>query len=250
MNKPSLINLKSGSYLVSPGEMISSHMYLKGVWEQEVIEISKYLLNGCMDPVVLDIGANLGSYAVPIASFIEKSNGRVYAFEPQRKIYNQLCGNIFVNDLDNLFAYNCALGNKVSTTEIKLPDYKKFWNPGALSLDSKSMIDRGLDSVLTNATESVSVFTLNSLQLTGTVLLIKLDVEGMEYDVLKGGDKFLKQHFYPTVILEVWKNEKDCSFNPSLLYLRNFGYDIYQITETEFIAQHPLSSLKRKYESK
>ena len=56
-------------------------------------------------PLVLDIGANLGAYAIPVAKKIASARGVVYAYEPQRIVYYQLCGNIFLNSLDNVHAF-------------------------------------------------------------------------------------------------------------------------------------------------
>lgn len=249
MNRPCLINVEAGSFIVTPGELISSHMYLRGAWEPVVINVSKYILESCNEPVVLDIGANFGSYAVPIATYVKERNGLVYAFEPQRKIYNQLCGNIFLNDLDNLFAFHCALGSKIATINTNIPDYKKFWNPGAFSINKDSMVERGLGEFLTQVQEEVNIFTLDSLHISKPVSLLKLDVEGMELDVIIGGKGFLKSHFYPPIIFEVW-NESSSMARETFLCLEEYGYALHRLSETEYIAQHPNSNVKRKYELK
>lgn len=249
MNKPCLINVETGSFIVTPGELISSHIYLRGMWEPVVINTSKYILQDSNEPVVFDIGSNFGSYAIPIATFIKEFKGIVYAFEPQRKIYNQLCGNIFLNDLDNLFAYHCALGSVISTVNTNIPDYKKFWNPGAFSIDKDSMVERGLGEFLTHVQEEVNIFTLDSLQSSKLVSLLKLDVEGMEYDVLVGSSKFLKNNLYPPIIFEVW-NPGSSLARKIFLYLEDFGYILQRLSDTEYIAQHPHSHVTRKYELK
>lgn len=49
--------------------------------------------------------------------------GTVHAFEPQRIIFQQLCGNAFLNGLDNIVPYEMAVGNPQSSPEhIDFPD--------------------------------------------------------------------------------------------------------------------------------
>ena len=54
---------------------------------------------------VIDIGANNGNFTIEFAELVG-DNGKVYAFEPQRIIFQQLCGNVFLNGLDNVYTYN------------------------------------------------------------------------------------------------------------------------------------------------
>jgi FkbM family methyltransferase len=48
---------------------------------------------------VLEVGANIGVFTVPLARFVHPG-GRVIAFEPQRIMYQMLCGNLALNAVD------------------------------------------------------------------------------------------------------------------------------------------------------
>ena len=67
---------------------------------------------------IIDIGANNGHFTVEFAQYVG-DNGKVHSFEPQRIIFQQLCGNVFLNGLDNVYTYNVALGDKVGITYVE-----------------------------------------------------------------------------------------------------------------------------------
>ncbi len=58
------------------------------------------MLLRCLSPgdTVFDIGANIGTHAVPFARQVTAA-GRVYAFEPQRHTFQYLCANAALNNL-------------------------------------------------------------------------------------------------------------------------------------------------------
>ena len=108
---------------------ISGVLAAHGVWDELTIHFAKTLIDGTpLKPVVIDVGANMGTFAVPIARHIEKLAGVVHAFEPQRIIYYQLCGNIFFNRIDNIFAHNFALSNADTISNVSPLDFNKSWN--------------------------------------------------------------------------------------------------------------------------
>src|SRR5437870_6179822 len=68
--------------------------------------------------VVVDAGANIGLVSIPIAQSVKTRGGVVHAFEPQRMMAYALCGAVALNDLENLFVYDLALG--ATSDSIKL----------------------------------------------------------------------------------------------------------------------------------
>ncbi len=84
---------------------------------------------------MLDIGANLGAYSIPLAKSMRDVGGVLMAFEPQRILYYQLCGNVVLNRLDNFIAINKAVGDYDGDIEIPEINYENNTNIGAFSLD-------------------------------------------------------------------------------------------------------------------
>lgn len=143
--------------------------------------------------VSVDAGANIGLVAVPIAQQVAPTNGKVYAFEAQRMMAYVLCGSAALNDLENLVIHNLALGSVAGTLSAEKPDYGKPQDFGLFSV-----VDQAKEQ-----SERVAVVTIDSLNLP-RLDFMKIDVEGMEIDVLKGCRDSLEQHL-PWCWIEYWK---------------------------------------------
>ena len=229
--------------LFSTNDVISSMLYNTGHWEQYIIEISKFLIKEVDNPIVLDVGANLGAYSIPIAKNICDLGGSVYGFEPQRIVYYQLCGNIILNRLDNYYAYNQAVGDFEGLIEIPEINYEKNHNIGAFSLNPALRQQLDVEQYMLPSTSKISMITLNSLELANAPALIKIDVEGYELNVLKGADEFLEKFNYPPLLFEAWDFDSFESARNNLLnYINYLGYKISLNIRQEYVAQHPKNS--------
>lgn len=157
--------------------------------------------------IVIEGGAHIGTLTIPIAKVVGPE-GRVIAFEPQRILYNLLCGNIALNECWNIIAYPVALG--VGGT-IKVPplDYSAIRNFGGLALSHKTG-----EEVLIKAVDD---FHLPSCR------LIKADVEGMEIDVLSGAKETILG-CHPFLYVE---NDRDEKSDRLRGLMQDFGYQLY-----------------------
>ena len=158
--------------------------------------------------VAAEVGANLGAFTVPLAKKAG-GQGRVYAFEPQPLIFQQLCANCAVNGLGNVEAFNAFCGD--SAGEVKIPpiDYSREINYGGF----------GIDQLPGNATgRPVRIMSLDSLELRRLDLL-KIDVEGMELDVLRGAVENIR-HRRPVIYLENNRREHSADLIETL-----FGFE-------------------------
>src|SRR5207244_4937791 len=82
---------------------------------------------------VLEVGANIGVFTVALARVV-RPGGRVIAFEPQRIMYQMLCGNLAIHAIDNVVAHNSAAGRSTGSIAVPSVDYTKPGNFGAVSL--------------------------------------------------------------------------------------------------------------------
>lgn len=238
-----LIKCDEADYLLSVKDtVISRDLYFHGEWEHSTLFIAKMLLHDVENAWVLDIGANLGAFTVPIAKYIAPKNGVLSAFEPQRIVYYQLCGNVFLNRLDNCYAHNFALG--ADETEVDIPelDFNIGNNIGAFSLQNEYVGEhRGLH--LSNKTHRVKQIKLDNLPPPCDSIklsLIKIDVEGWELPVLRNGQNLLAQHDYPPILFEVWNTDYFVSERVELLdFIQSLGYELTPLGEMDYLAQHP-----------
>lgn len=148
------------------------------------------------DPVIFDIGANIGTYATILAKSLPSS--AIYCFEPQRMIFQMLCGNFAINDYDNCYAYNLALGEQSTIVEITEPDYYAKNDFGTFSLINDRIADK---SGRTYRVEVLTVDEFVAKFLIPRIDFIKIDAEGMDLMVLKGARQTLAK-FSPGLLVE------------------------------------------------
>jgi FkbM family methyltransferase len=236
-----LARLDDADYLLfSTPDLITNTLLQNGTWEPNLVAITRMFSGGVDAPLVLDIGANLGAYTIPVAKELQKVSGTVVAFEPQRIVYYQLCGNIFLNRLDNVFALNQAVGETEESVQIPKIDYRNFTNIGAFSIERKYRELNGTEASMLSGSEPVTVITLDKLSLPERPVFIKLDVEGMELRVLKGGRNFLRKNLYPPILFEVWHESWFEKEKAALLTMfRELGYGVTPIGGCDHLAQHP-----------
>lgn len=147
--------------------------------------------------VVLDAGANIGLVTIPVAQLLTKKGGVVHAFEPQKMMSYALCGALALNDLENVEVYHQALGESNGILTADRVDYSQPQDFGLFSLAVQSE----------QHPHTVSVTTIDSLGLPRLDFL-KIDVEGMEVDALKGGRETIESHL-PWCWVEYWKGDTE-----------------------------------------
>jgi len=230
-----LIRAKNADFLCfweSAG--ISGVLTAHGVWDELTIHFAKVLIDLTPStPIILDVGANMGTFSIPVAKHIEGRSGLVHSFEPQRIVYYQLCGNVFLNRIDNIYTHNVALSDIDQCGHVKPLDYTKSWNIGAYSLgaDNRDGQKRGASQ------ERISFVKLDDFGINPEITLIKIDVEGMELEVLKGGMKSIAQSGFPPVFFEYNPGDPKGPYVTQLLV--EAGYKIFKYAEADYLAQHP-----------
>jgi FkbM family methyltransferase len=135
--------------------------------------------------VVLDIGAHIGMFAV-IASQITGKGGKVYAFEPAPGTFDLLKKTIAINAADNVITpLPQAVGAAVGKTTFFVSDSEADNGNSMVSYKE----DRKLNGIDIDITTVDTVVKEKNL---AKVNFIKIDVEGVEYDTLRGATETLK----------------------------------------------------------
>lgn len=164
---------------------VGYHLMNMGTENMESMWILQRYLQNKRAPVILDIGANIGAFTVQVADMVATVNGTVYAFEPQRQIYQMLCGNVALNSIDNVYAEKTAVGSSSKPITVPLIDYYKPASFGSVGLTGE-FDDVGQDLDFGNG-EVVSQIVIDEYFADhDNICVIKVDVEGMELDVLCG----------------------------------------------------------------
>jgi FkbM family methyltransferase len=231
-----LVKVDGTQFLVFKGsDLISNHLK-KALYEDDIHQLALKLLINEPGGLVLDIGANLGTFCVPLARKIPKLT--FHAFEPQRIINYQLCANVIINSLDNVHTYELALSDKDDQLNLVMPDYSNETNIGAFSVDMEVRKNE-YECATASITNKIDLAPLDLFALSD-IKLIKVDVEGHELEVLKGGIETIKANNYPPIIFEAWtwKPWYQEKRKELFSYLEGLGYQIQHLGENN-LAQHP-----------
>jgi len=224
--------------LFETNDCISQAIKSKGAFEPIVTTIAEWILNTKPAGCVIDIGANIGAFTIPLAK--KFSTFTFECFEVQRPVYYQLCGNVILNALSNVVAHHVGVSDAPGSMTITLPDYAAEHNVGCFSLDDQINKQVRADDAFAFQGDSVDVnlIKLDSMKFE-QVALIKIDVEGLELVVIRGALGTIVNNHYPPIIYEAWENdwydEKKTALNDFLVGL---GYQITQVGMNN-IAQHP-----------
>ncbi|WP_109078783.1 FkbM family methyltransferase [Aggregatibacter kilianii] len=215
----SLHQLKWGIFNLLKGDMISEFAKRYGEWSETEVQ---FLINNLAeDDNVIEVGSNIGMHSVPLAKAIPQ--GRLFCFEPQRIIYQQLCCNLNLNSLVNVYAFNSGVGNQNTVIETQSTDYNTSWNYGSFSLDKGFSTESPFHGATKN--EMTPIIKLDSqlqiAQLT-SLKLLKIDAEGFELKVLKGAQNTIKK-LQPLIFIEAHLH----SCNALLSHLRSINYRCY-----------------------
>lgn len=155
----------------------------------------------------VDCGANIGVHTIEWAGFMQ-GWGDVLAFEAQERIFYALAGNVAINNCLNATVKFAALGAEVGDIEIPEPNYLEPGSFGSFELKQKANnenIGQAIDYQAKG--NKISQVTLDSLALA-RVDMLKIDVEGMEDEVLTGAVKLIAEH-QPIIFVEFIKSDAD-----------------------------------------
>lgn len=170
------------------------------------------------NPVIFDVGANIGTFTTWMAQAFPK--GKLYSFEPQHAVFQQLAGNVAINNLYNVYTHNMGLGAANEYVTFNEPDYFNNCDFGTFTLKNQNHVPRTSQSMV------VEVRTLDSfmeLYQVERIDLLKIDVEGMDIEVLTGAQQAIKM-FRPAIFIE--HNDNKVSVKDEIIeFLSPYGYD-------------------------
>ena len=192
-------------------DFISTKKNLEGFYEKiELALFEKFIiLNKINKDTAVDAGANIGNHSL----FFRKYFKKVYAFEPNPNIFEILAFN---SKNKNIVPINKGLGSKKEKVFLK----QNLHNLGGSSIK--------IDQIYKSKVK-INIIKIDDFKFDGKVSFIKIDVEGYEYEVLKGAINTLRKD-KPLIWLEQSFNDFDSQGRTkSLEMLNKLGYRFFQI---------------------
>lgn len=206
---------------------VTEFLKTNGIYEEALSEFYEYALEP--GDIVFDIGANIGYFSVFFSRWVGP-NGRVFAFEPDARNIEYLKKNLASNACANVEIVNKAVSEKIGPVAFYVDP--THWSIHSLVRDN--VAHKPLETV-------VEAITLDSFHAALNIqrgLVIKLDTQGAEPFVVRGGDHVFRDHC-KLVTLEYWPAG-----------IRNFGEEPNELLHVLYDMGFSFASVPRKPEFK
>ena len=195
-------------------------LFQTGTYEKGTL----YFIASCLNrgDCFVDVGANIGLMSI-FASQCVGNSGKILAFEAHPETHELLQENIALNHIENIDTFNFALGNE----------------PGKATIYDNWNVNRGGASLVIHSENStgfeVDMKTLDEvIQTDFQPKMIKIDVEGFEFQVLKGATNTIK-NCKPILIIE-FSVSRENQYDPFEMidFIESFGfYEIFKLSGTK-----------------
>jgi len=221
--------------LVNPLEYHQRVLLFSESYEPETTRFLAAILRPGM--VFMDVGANLGYYTLLAAKRVGPG-GQVHAFEPAPAQFRHLSLNVGINSATNVALNNCAMADRDGEADLFLSD---GWNQGTHSLGKTLGQKRSCRVRCTSLDHYVARAGITRLD------VIKVDVEGAEFSVFRGGSETLAS-LQPRVLLfeacEEYAQSLGHSTGDVRRLLETCGYVIFRLDPAPAPVQVMASSVE------
>lgn len=217
-----IIDAKQGKFLIFPNDALGVKLISKGDFEPHFFGAVKNILKD--GDTCLDCGANLGYHTVTMSKLVGNT-GRVIAIEPQRIIFQQLNGNVFINGARNVICVHAAIGDRSGTIQMDYVDY----DAAGINIGGTKVGNGG---------ENVDLVRLDDI-ITEGVSFIKIDIQGSEVALLEGATELINKS-RPFMFIEVehgWLSYFGASAEMLLNKLLGLNYILIRVND-EYPCDH------------
>lgn len=209
---PRKLSKRKLSVFLYPPPLYIKYLYSKELRKGEKeIGIVPYLASS--DKVSIDIGANKGVYTYALL----KCSAQVHAFEPNPKLFRVL--ESWSNGHAAL--HPVALSDSSGQAELLVPKSKRGYSNQGGSLSRVKVGDQPCGVV------TVETIRLDDLGLTN-VGFMKVDVEGFETQVLRGGERLLRQQ-RPNLLVEIEERHTKRPLEDMVAEICDYGYQCFAL---------------------
>ena len=213
--------------------------YIYDGFEKDEIEFLKNNLQP--GDVFVDIGSNVGLFSL-LASKIVGSKGLVYSFEPTPQTFMRFQKNIALNGFTNIKAKNMGLSDKKGKLDLQVSENGfDAWNTFAKKENERFQHKTSVEvSTIDNEFTEID---------KSRISFVKIDVEGWEKFVLKGGTSFF-QNYSPVVMVEFTEtNTFDAGYFVQEIYdiMVEFGYRWFRNKNGQLIPEE--KKLRYRYDN-
>lgn len=234
------ITKNSLNYFLRGGDLISVNPLTNGVHEPGLTHVISYFCENGYSDFLIDIGANIGLTSCQNGNSFKK----VICFEPNPLCVHILKANTEIGITNSLVEINeYGLGNEAGTYDLWVPKHNwggafvknsenRYSDEILASKDSFSAVDKSnylVKSIDIRSTESVLTEKFSGLIDSGfTSGVVKIDVEGMELQVIQGLARALPSICNIVIVFENWDSNFDFDLIEDAFADRSLKTDIFR----------------------
>ena len=228
-NLKQTVKINEIKYIIkNENDLIQKSLVNNIQWNNNILFIIGQLIKKFNLKHFLNIGCHIGTVALPISKYIEK----VTAIEAYPLTFEHLEEHIKINNIKNIQVFNLAIGDEnkkiyfLDDENIRIKN-----NTGGMHVITDDDIsNKRLSSNIHSKKYSNEMKKLDDLNISNFDILLA-DVEGKEYELLKGGKNKITK-YKPIIIVEIWNNNKrnlesmQTTNDEIINYVINLGYKL------------------------
>jgi FkbM family methyltransferase len=177
------------------------------------IETNRGTIFNRKDPLIIDVGANMGQFLLSVKTLFP--NAKVISIEPNPEVYNLLTFNS--KNLKNVTLHNLALSNKKGNQSFFVSSMFSEWSSLINNIGPSKEIK-------VEITDADSLFKKSK-----TIDLLKIDVEGAEFTVVKGMKETIKKAKYLLIEVGLSRNLNNSASNKLIKFLLENNYSLFSV---------------------
>ena len=180
-----------------------------GLMEYHDMSFVMHLLDS--SDTFVDIGSNLGSYTLLAGGVCQSST---YSLEPSPSTFKRLKANVKLNNIEKIYCLNIGAGIE----------------NGSFYMTESKGPENHVTTEISNDTVKVDVKKIDDINFDSNPTFIKIDTEGTEFDVIRGGLKVLDSPEMIGLLVEINGNNQryNQKTNEMIQFLNNLGYHAYR----------------------
>ena len=197
--------------------------------------------------IVFDVGANVGELTLLFSRFVGES-GQVHSFEASRATFQRLTTLCSAAGAKNIKLNYCAVADQEGT--VKLQVYEEELS-GWDTLAERPLQNYGIDTkpIRTEEVASITIDTYCEKQAIRKIDLLKIDVEGAEFQVLRGARRMLASRSIGCCAFEFGATTFDMGNNPNEMevFLHKMGYRLRNVVKGDPVFPGRRNALSARY---